>query len=172
MRKMKKYALCLAALILTAACTPSREKQLKAIEKQKAELSALDYITEDTDIQTILGLYRTFAADYPTDSLAPQFLMDAADICNSVGRYDEAIGLLDTVITFYPGFEDIGGCWFLKGLAYENAGETDSARSAYTYFVDNYPDHSLAADTRAMLPMIGMSPEEMLEAVLKGAEDA
>ena len=167
---MRKTALCLAAVLLMVACTPNREKRLKAIERQKAELSALDYITEDTDIATILKLYRTFAADFPTDSLAPQFLMDAADICNSVGRYGDAVGLLDTVIAFYPGFEDLGGCWFLKGLAYENAGEVDSARAAYTYFVDNYPDHSLAADTRMMLPMVGMSPEEMLEAVLGGAE--
>lgn len=165
---MKKIAICLTAVLMMVACTPNREKQLKAIEKQKAELSALDYITEDTDITEILKLYRTFAADFPNDSLAPQFLMDAADISCSVGRYGEALALLDTVINFYPGFEDMGGCWFLKGLAFENMGEMDSARAVYSHFVDNYPEHPLARDTRFQLEnnLVGLSAEDQLEMVL------
>lgn len=163
---MKKLTLLLMAVLMLAACTSKREKQQNDIKMQEANLSAMDYLTDDTDISEILTDYRSYARHYSNDSLAPVYLMRAADICNSVGKYEEAIGLLDTIIGLYPGYEDMGGCWFLKGLAYENAGEIDSARAAYTYFVDNYPEHSLAPDTRKMLDLVGMSPEDILEILL------
>lgn len=163
--------LIISGVLLLAACGPNREKQLKAIEEQEQALSSLDMITDDSDLDAMLSLYRTFAADFPDDSLAPVYLQRAADISISKGRQDQAVALLDTVISLYPGFEDIGGCWFLKGYAYETAGQYDSARAAYTYFVENYPSHDLANDTRKTLPYLGMSPEEMLEAILGETEN-
>lgn len=167
---MKKTLALLSALLLLAGCAPNREKQLKAIEEHEQALSSLDIIADDSGIDAILALYRTFAADFPDDSLAPVYLQRAADVSISIGRQEQAVALLDSVIDFYPGFEDLGGCWFLKGYAYETAGQYDQARKAYSYFVENYPDHSLANDTRKTLPYLGMSPEEMLEAILRENE--
>ena len=167
----KRTLLWLAAgLCLLAACGPNREKELKAIDEHEQALSALDRIADDSEIDKMLELYRDFAADFPDDSLAPVYLMRAADMSISLGQMDAGLSLLDTIIDLYPGFEDIGGCWFLKGYAYETNGDIEEARKAYTYFVDNYPGHELAADTRRTLPYLGMTPEEMLEAILKEAE--
>ena len=49
----------------------------------------------------------------------------------------------------------------------------DSARAVYSYFVENYPDHVQARDTRTRLDnnYVGMSDEEMLEAILNAASD-
>lgn len=167
---MKRTLILLACALLLASCGHNREKELKAIEEHEQQLSSFDIISEDSYTDEMLGLYRAFAADFPNDSLAPVFLMRAADLSISLGRTDDAVALLDSVIGFYPGFEDVGGCWFLKGYAYENAEQYDSAREAYTYFVDNYPEHSLASDTRRMIDYLGMSPEEMLEAILANSE--
>ena len=156
----------LAATLLLTACGANREKRIEDIGEREQSLSALDRMTDDQELEELLGLYRGFAADFPDDSLAPVYLTRAADMCISLGRSADAVELLDTVISMYPGYEDIGGCWFLKGYAFETAGEYDSARVAYTWFVDNYPEHALAADTRTTLPYLGMSPEEMLEAIL------
>ena len=159
----------LAGILLLAACSPNREKQLKAIEEHEQMLSSLDIISEDSHLDEMLALYRGFANDFPDDSLAPVFLMRAADLSISMGEQEQAVALLDSIINLYPGYEDLGGCWFLKGYAYETAEQYDSARDAYTYFVENYPDHSLAADTKRMIDYLGMSPEEMLEAILAEA---
>ncbi|MBR4739491.1 MAG: tetratricopeptide repeat protein [Bacteroidales bacterium] len=169
---MKKTILLLAGVLLLAACSPNREKQLKAIEEREAALSTYDMITEDDELTDIISLYRTFANDFPNDSLAPVFLQRAADLSIALGQTDQAVALLDTVINLYPGFEDLGGCWFLKGHAYETAEEYDSARATYSYFVENYPDHPLAKDTRFQLEneMIGMSPEDMLKLILGESE--
>lgn len=163
---MKRMILCLLGVALLASCGPNRDKQLKEIENREQSLSTLDRLAEDDEVDQLLELYRTFAADFPDDSLAPVYLMRAADMNISLGNTDEAVALLDTVISLYPGFEDLGGCWFLKGYAYETAEQFDSARAVYTYFVDNYPEHDLASDTRKTLPYLGMSAEEMLEAIL------
>ena len=167
---MKRIFILLVGVALLAACGPNREKQLKAIEEREQTLSTFDMIDDDSDLEGVLTLYRTFAKDFPDDSLAPVFLQRAADLSIAMGHQKEAVSLLDSIISLYPGFEDLGGCWFLKGYAYETADEYDSARTAYTYFVEHYPDHSLAADTRKTLPYLGMSPEEMLETILKSEE--
>lgn len=165
------YVLLLAGVLLLTACGPNRDKQIKTIEEHEQALSTLDMITEDSDLDEMLSLYRTFAHDFPNDSLAPVYLQRAADMNISLGRPEQAVDLLDTVINLYPGFEDMGGCWFLKGYAYETAEQYDQAREAYTYFIENYPDHSLANDTRKTLPYLGMTPEEMLEAILAGVQE-
>jgi len=153
-------------VLLFSACSANREKQIEAIEEHEQAISTLDLMTDDQQLEELLSLYRTFAKDFPNDSLAPVYLTRAADMSISLGKSMEAVGLLDTIINIYPDYEDIGGCWFLKGYAYETAGDFNSAREAYMWFVEHYPDHALAADTRTTLPYLGMSPEEMLEAIL------
>ena len=60
---------------------------------------------------------------------------------------------------------------FLKGYAYESGEQYEEAKEAYTQFVESYPDHYLAQDTKKMLQYIGMSPEAMFEAVMNSATD-
>ena len=169
---MKKILTLVAGIMLLAACsTPDREKELSNIAEHEQMLSAIDVSSDDDAAIELLGLYRKFAADFPEDSLAPAYMTKAADLCINLGRSDEAVALLDSVINLYPGYDDIAGCYFLKGYAYENAEHYEEAREAYTYFVENYPEHYLAADTKVMLNYIGMNPEEMFDAIMANATD-
>lgn len=159
-------------MLLMAACsTPNREKELQKIEEHEQMLSAIDISSDDNAAMELLSLYRQFANDFPEDSLAPAFMARAADLCINLGKSDDAVNLLDSVITLYPGYEDLAGCYFLKGYAYENAERYDEAKEAYSYFVENFPDHYLAADTKVMINYIGMSPEEMFDAIMANATD-
>jgi tetratricopeptide (TPR) repeat protein len=168
---MKKILIVLTTALLIVSCSVNRDKEQQKIEQHEAALSSVDRLTANDETTEMLSLYRNYAKHFPDDSLAPVYLQRAADLSIALGATDAAVSLLDSVISLYPGFEDIGGCWFLKGYAYETAEMFDSARTAYTYFVDNYPEHSLAADTRRMIDYLGMSPEEMLEAILAKAEN-
>ena len=169
---MKKILTLVAGIMLLAACsTPDREKELSNIAKHEQMLSAIDVSSDDDAAIELLGLYRKFAADFPEDSLAPAYMTKAADLCINLGKSDEAVALLDSVINLYPGYDDIAGCYFLKGYAYENAEHYEEAKEAYTYFVENYPEHYLAADTKVMLNYIGMNPEEMFDAIMANATD-
>lgn len=169
---MKKTIICLIGVALLAACSsPNREKEINNISQHEVALSSIDISMDDSEAVEMLALYRQFAADFPEDSLTPGYLMRAADLCINIGQTDQAISLIDTVLTLYPGYEDIAGCYFMKGYAYDSAEQYEEAREAYTYFVENYPDHYLANDTRKMLDFIGMTPEEMFDAVMNAAND-
>ena len=169
---MKKILVLLAGVMLMTACSsPDREKEVNEIAEHEQMLSAIDVSSDDSATLDMLSLYRKFAADFPDDSLAPVYMQRAADLCINLGKSDDAVNLLDSIITLYPGYEDIAGCCFLKGYAYESAERYDEAKEAYTYFIENYPDHYLAPDTKMMLNYIGMSPEDMLDAIMANATD-
>ena len=168
---MKKTILIIAASLLMIACGQNREKEIKNIEQHEIELSTIDISSDDSAAVEMVDLYRKYAANFPDDSLAPAYLQRAAEICINIGQTDQAIDLLDSVITQYQSFEDVAGCWFMKGYAYETAEQFDQAREAYTYFVENYPDHYLASDTKKMLNFLGMSPEDMFDAIMNMAND-
>lgn len=169
---MKKILTLIAGIVLLAACsTPDREKELNNIAEHEQMLSAIDVSSDNDAAIELLALYRKFAADFPEDSLAPAYMTKAADLCINLGKSEEAVALLDSVINLYPGYDDIAGCYFLKGYAYENAEQYEEAKEAYTYFVENYPDHYLATDTKVMLNYIGMNPEEMFDAIMANATD-
>lgn len=172
---MKKAIICMIGLAMMAACghKMSREEMIKTIEEheQTFEIDLLNVDTTDNAPMEMVTLYRQFYKQFPNDSLTPVYMQRAADINISLGNADGAVALLDSIITLHPDYADVAGCWFLKGYAYETAENFDAAREAYTHFVDNYPDHYLAKDTRTTLQYLGLSPEEMFEAIMSGATD-
>lgn len=168
---MRNYLIILAAAILMAACGTNRNKEVEKINQIERQLSTIDISTEDSVATMAVDMYRKFAADFPEDSLAPEYLKRAADISINIGQADVAIEILDSIISIYPGYEDVAGCQFMKGYAYETIEEYDNAREAYMEFVEKYPDHYLASDTKKILPYIGMSPEAMFEALMNAASD-
>ena len=172
---MKKIILCLMGIALMAACghKMNREEMIKNIEEheQTLEMDYLDVPDSRDMASEMMSLYRQFYTAFPNDSLAPIYMQCTADLEITFEMTDDAVALLDSIITQYPGYEDVAGCWFLKGYAYESVENYDSARVAYTYFVDNYPDHYLANDTRTTLQYLGLSPEEMFEAIMDAATD-
>lgn len=158
--------------LLLGACSmkANRDQAAADIAAAEAQLAQVNIAVDEQQAHDLLALYQQFATDFPEDSLAPVYLQKSADICLNLGDNDQALAILDTLIAQYPGYDDLAGCLFLKGQAYENSEQYDLARQAYTQFVDQYPDHVLAPDTRKMLPYIGLTPEEMLNAILSGKE--
>ena len=169
---MKRILLLAAAVLLLGACNTkaNRDQAAADIAAAEAQLAQVNIAVDEQQAHDLLALYQQFATDFPEDSLAPVYLQKSADICLNLGDNDQALAILDTLIAQYPGYDDLAGCLFLKGQAYENSEQYDLARQAYTQFVDQYPDHVLAPDTRKMLPYIGLTPEEMLNAILSGKE--
>ncbi len=170
---MKKTILCLMAIATMAACghKADREEMIKDIEEQEqtidltfAEIDGVDSVLSD-----MIGRYRRFYTQFPGDSLTPMYMQRAADLEITLGQSDAAVALLDSIIKLHPDYDDVAGCWFLKGYAYECVENYDSARAVYTHFVDAYPEHPLAGDTRKTIQFLGLTPEEMFEAIMSGA---
>lgn len=169
---MKKIVILTLGVLLTVACghkneIPDHDALIDSIGNAEQNLASLSVGADTDKANHIIDLYRLFVCNYPEDSLAPVYMLRTAEVQINTGSFEAGIGTLDSIMALYPGFEDIAICQFLKGQAYEANQQYDLAREAYTEFVSNYPDHVLAADTRKMLPLIGLTPEEQLEAILK-----
>lgn len=169
---MKKifFTLIIASAMLVA-CGPNREERINQIEDFEDSVfeSAIGADPEVADKLT--KMYVDFADKYPADTLAPEYLMKAGEVQSNVLHTDRAVELYDRVISKYPEFEDVQMCYFLKGNAYELNCQYDKAKAAYEDYLDKYPTHFMAEQTRKMLPFIGMSPEEMFEAIMANASD-
>ena len=168
---MKKNIIAILALFLTAACgnkneTPDRDLLVDSIEVMEQGLANFSVNADIDKANHMVALYSLFANSFPDDSLAPIYMLRAAEIGINIGNFETSIATLDSIMELYPGYEDIPLCQFMKGSAYEQNQQYDLAREAYTEFVEKYPDHVLAPDTRKMLPYIGLTPEEQLEAIM------
>lgn len=158
------WIMCAACTLVFASCV-NREDKIKEIEQYEQHISMLSIDEQQAD--TLASLYVAFADKFSKDSLAPEYLSRAAEIMANVGRCDKSIEYLDRIIDTYPDYSDLAGCYFLKGYAYEMSEQYDLAVEAYTYFVETYPDHVLASDTKKILPLIGMDPEKMLDTLIQ-----
>lgn len=164
---MKRYLIIASALcaMVLAACNNGREAKIQQIKDYEQQVSML--MIDENKADTLASLYVAFADKFKKDTLAPEYLSKAAEIMANIGKTDKAIEYIDRVIDNYPDYSDLAGCYFLKGYAYEQGEQFDLAVDAYTYFVETYPDHVLASDTKKILPFIGMDPEKMLDTLLQ-----
>lgn len=168
---MKKIFFFTLGALLATACgqkneVPDYDQLIDSITNEEQSLTYVAVGADTAKANHIIALYNLFVSNFPDDSLAPVYMFRTAEVQINTGNFEKGIASLDSVMALYPGFEDIAMCQFLKGQAYEANQQYDLAREAYTEFVNNYPDHILAADTRKMIPLIGMTPEEQLEAIL------
>ncbi len=170
---MKKLFVFAFACVMLAGCKGGDEEKVLGHDELIDSIATMDslyafeMVANPEKANAIIDLYTQFVKGYPEDSLAPVYLMKMAETQISIGEFEAGIANLDSIITLYPGFEEVAGCQFLKGWAYEQNEQYDKAREAYTVFVTEYPDHVLAADVKKALPMVGLSPEEQLKMVKK-----
>ncbi|MBR1550163.1 MAG: tetratricopeptide repeat protein [Bacteroidales bacterium] len=168
---MKKIILALMGMGLMVACgskneVPERDVLVDSIEVMEQSLMNASVNSDLQKADRMIALYDLFANNYPDDSLAPIYMMRSAEIEINTGNYEAGIATLDSIMNLYPGYEELPICQFMKGTAYEMNQQYDLAREAYTEFVERYPDHVLASDTRKILPYVGLTPEEQLEAIM------
>lgn len=169
---MKKIVCLLTAALLLAACGPSREERVAQIEHFQDSLYELSVAADPNTADEITDLYVAFVDKYPADTLSPQYLLRAAEVQSNVLHTDRAIALFDRLIDNYPDYEEeVAISHYLKGVAYDLNGQYDEARAAYEEFVELYPDHYMAEQTRLMLPHVGSSPEEILDRILANVDD-
>lgn len=154
------------SLCTLIGCTPSREELQDQITQYEQSIINTDVYSGQKSTDTLIGLYTEYANNYRTDSITPTYLFRAADLASNTGDADLAIELLNRIISTYPEYHDLAGCYFMIGYTYETNEQYDLAKEAYQIFVDKFPNHILAADTKKMIPYVGMPPEQILNILM------
>lgn len=161
------FSLTIIATVVTlVGCSPSREELQGQITQYEQTIINTDVYAGQKSTDTLIDLYTTYANNYRDDTITPVYLFRAADLASNTGKSDLAIELFNRIISSYPEYRDIAGCYFMIGYTYENNEQYDLAKEAYQTFVDNFPDHLLAPSTEKMIPYVGMPSEQVLSILL------
>lgn len=169
---MKKvFILLFASAVLFAACGPNRDERVKQIQDYETATFEKAVAADTLVADTLTLMYEQFANKYPKDSLAPIYLLKAGEVQANVLHTERSVAFFNRIINEYPDFAHIPMCYYFKGFAYELDSQYEKAKAAYEEYLDKFPEHELASDTRKALPLLGMSYEDQLNYILSHASD-
>ncbi|MFT5820775.1 MAG: tetratricopeptide (TPR) repeat protein [Crocinitomix sp.] len=143
-----------------------------------ADLSALEArinssleMPKEKDLKEAITTFQDFAAIFPDDPKAPDYLLKASDISLTTDQPQMSITILDQIIEKYPNYSR------LESVKYNRAShldfelrDTTSAKEAYQEFMVDYPNSPLVADCQSRIENIRYSMEELTEKFMKELE--
>ena len=108
--------------------------------------------------------YKDFAAIFPEDPKAADYLLKASDFSYMVGQNEKSVKILDQIIRDFPDYKRMEDVKYNRAshLDFELR-DTTAAKEAYQAFIDEYPNSPLVNDCKARIPMIRYSAEELIE---------
>ena len=165
-----RTALLVLTLALLGACGNNglSEADAKKVEGQRRIGAMEDSLFtsrsfDSRSAQAMIDVYKAYAAAYPQDSLAPEYLFRAGGVHESMHRPDEALELYDRVANDYPRWENRVVLLFKKAVMLHNEGRLGEARTAYMQVIASYPDHKFGQDARILVESMGVGDSTWLE---------
>jgi outer membrane protein assembly factor BamD (BamD/ComL family) len=164
MENISKALFFIFASCFILACSSPKEKALEQIKT----LEANDTIFSPQAIEQVKKAYLDFAAKYPDDEIAPEFIFKAAQRCNVIAQHQQALELFQSIIDKYPQSRVSEEALFLQAYIYENSLQNLSkAKEVYNAFITKYPTSELAEDAKMAIQNLGKSPEQVLEDLIR-----
>ena len=166
--KISLVIILMAALFISACQTKnnnenSMDGQRAAIDAMQTRLysastGAIDMVKADSMIM----LYKAFAQDYPSDSMALQYLFKTAEVQMGVNKNMESIATLEQIESQYPDANILPMLLQFKAFIYDDKlHDYDKARATLDELIEKYPNDKLVPNAKAYRNMIGKDPEEM-----------
>lgn len=172
---MLKKGLLLFTITILLACSPSGEAQQSEKELNlKDNPGILDdqLVNEDGTINIALSdssatLYNKAYQAHKADSIAPYYLMKAADIQRHIpGKALLAIKKYANLATDYPTHDLAAPATFMMGLTFdENLNDKVRAAKVYQKFINDFPNHELTPEAQNLLALASDEGSSDLEKV-------
>lgn len=126
---------------------------------------------KEKDLKAAITAFQDFAAIFPDDPKAPDYLLKASDISLTTDQPQMSITILDQIIEKYPNYNR------LEDVKYNRAShldfelrDTTRAKAAYQEFMVDYPNSPLVADCQSRIENIRYSMDELTEKFMKELE--
>ncbi|MBK6965430.1 MAG: hypothetical protein IPH20_16250 [Bacteroidales bacterium] len=173
MKKLFNTLAITAFVILGISCSSQREKDIKAITSLEKQLENEGAKPDPAKLTQLLDSYIAFVDHNSADTMAPDYLYKAVNLCIGVNNGTRAMQLIDRTLNEFPKSSYTPETVFLKAYVYENLlSDYGQASKVYNDFIRKYPTHDLADDAEAALKYLGKSPEELVrEFEAKAAEE-
>lgn len=142
--------------------------ELKTIKNKVENNSG---IPKEKDLKEAITKFQDFAALFPEDPEAPDYLFRASDICLTVNQPQKSVKILTRIIKEYPDYSRMEDVKYNKAshLDFELR-DTTAAKKAYREFIEEYPNSTLVKDCESRIENIRYSAEELAEKFLKDLE--
>ena len=169
MRYNSVVLLLIAALWM--ACDNSESKgrsdeQISQIEWIQKDLTALISNKENLDIKAgeeLLEKITKYSNAYREDSMSAVFMLDGAQLCATMGKYQKAIQLLLNY-TEHPKAAKLDYATYLVGFEYdEHLNQPMTAEKYYRAVIERYPNSEWAKVANQSLQWLGLSDEETIK---------
>ena len=178
---MKRILFYLLPLLFLIACNKGKEQKKTNLSPREAAVSKIDSLEthirasadkqENPDVTLALNAikhYRYFAADFPQDSLSPDYLYRAAQIYEGVLQdYAEAAEIYGSVYEMYPNYKNRPMMLFYQGNASIEAQDTASASLYLGKFMREYSNHPFASQAQGLLNIMRMSDAQLQDFLTK-----
>lgn len=156
------FKISIFSLLLAVSCQTESEKfqsELVEMEKQLEEDVSLDTALANS----ITSSYIRYVNLYPTDTLAPEYLIRAADIMKELPLLRlKSINVYYRVFTDYPKHELAPKAIFMMGFVFdEKYHDKIRANKSYNFFLETFPDHKLAAEVKNLQAVLNNKKNEL-----------
>lgn len=144
---------------------PVRLAMQEKIEKMHEDLmNQMETGFNKSDIEKYAKESEMYISIYG-DSLAAEYIFNAADLYRGVGEYNKALELWYLV---YKGYDQehpkAPHAMFQCGFTYDTILEKkDLAKTLYSMFLQSYPNHTLASDVKNLMKNLNKSPEDLIK---------
>lgn len=157
--------LAIMACLLLASCSPSAKQKAAEIDKLETELreSSKKNIADTAKVKLLLGDYRAFAKNFPTDSGTPGYMMKAAKFYDFISLPDSAIYYYSEVYAKFPSYPKANLALFSEAYIYANEKQNlPKAAGLYHEYLQKYPNTNLAKSVTLELNNLGKSPDQIM----------
>lgn len=99
-----------------------------------------------------------------------EYLHKASETARTLRSTAKALAIYDWILRAYPNHKRSAQALFLKGFTYDNdLKDYETARVAYTEFLQKYPNDEFASSAQFLLDNLGKSDDELLKALQEKA---
>jgi len=114
--------------------------------------------------EQLVDAYCDFATQNPENQQSAEYLFKAMDVSMNFDNPIKTIAIIDRLTQEYPDYERTPMAVFVKGFIYETRfNNVEQAKAAYEKYLELYPDGEFAADCRASIENLGLTPDELVK---------
>lgn len=133
------------------------------IHAQEDSLFAKDTF-DKRGAHALLDVYKLFAATFPTDTMAPEYLFRAAGLAKAMNDPGQSVLLYDRILAEHPGWKRLVSAYYMKAFTIDDGlNDKERAKAAYEEVIAKFPDHAFARDARAMIDNLPYTDEQLIE---------
>lgn len=172
---LKKLMLIATAGLLVAgtiSCAGSGQQEeedpkkaiLKEIESIERDIKMSEGKNQKAQVERLVEQYSAYANIDLNDSLAPEFLFKAANVCIGLEDYERSIRFFDRVVKHFPDYLKRPEAMYMAGFVSDyHMGKKGQAKERYEKLIEKYPNHIFAKEARLAIDALYMTDEELIQ---------